>query len=287
MRAAAAAAGLLLAAAAPLVRAAPDVRVLEGRIAALEQRLAQQGAGTAGYGQVQLVTQIQQLQEEVRTLRGQVEENANLLEQLQKRQRDLYLDLDRRLAGLEGGGAPGTPGSSVAPPSAAAPPTAFTPPGPGTGGGPSESAAPPPAAAPAGAPPSAPPAGADEQTLYRAAYEELRAGRYEAAVSGFRGLLGQYPRGDLADNAQYWIGEAYYVTRQYDQALPEFEKVVSGFPQSPKAADAQLKIGFVHYNRREYARAREALEAVVRSWPTTPAARLAQSQLQRMQQEGV
>lgn len=281
---------LALALASAAAGAAPDVRMLEGRISALEQRVAQGSGGR--YGQVELVTQLQQLQEEVRGLRGQVEQNANLLEQLQKRQRELYLDLDRRLVTLEGG-APPEPAAGTTPPQPPAP-AAQVPPPVASGAPPAPSAAssgaavaPPPTApgfsSPAGAPV---PGGQDEQTAYRAAYDELRAGRYEAAIQGFRDLLARYPQGDLADNAQYWIGESYYVTRQYEPALAEFSKVVSGFPDSPKAADAELKIGFVYYNQGQFGQAREHLEAVVRGWPTTPAARLAQSHLRRMQEEG-
>lgn len=302
-----AATALALVLAPALAGAAPDVRMLEGRISALEQRVAQ-GSGTTaggGFGQVELVTQFQQLQEEVRNLRGQVEQSANTVEQLQKRQRELYLDLDRRLAALEGSGGAGpapSPAEAGDVPAGADP--AAMPADAGAPGGPSGAASAAPGgsrpaspSAPAVAPPgtpaanapagTAPPAGADEQTLYRTAYEDLRAARYEAAIAGFRNMLNAYPQGDLADNAQYWIGECYYVTRQYDQAVTEFAKVVSGYPQSPKAADAELKIGFVHYNQRRFAEARQHLNNVVTGWPTTPAARLAQSHLRRMQEEGV
>lgn len=279
MRCASALAGVVFAAAATSVAAA-DLRTLEGRLTALEQRVAQGSAGASRSGQGELVFQLQQLQEEVRALRGQVEQNARQIEQLHGRQRDLYLDLDRRLVDLEGGGsgAPaGPPAAPVAP--LDAPPVEQ----------PRLGAASPPPGADEGARSADRPAegGQDEQALYRAAYEELRVGRYEAAVEGFRNLLEAHPEGDLADNAQYWIGESYYVTRQYDLALREFEKVVRDYPESPKAADAQLKMGFVHYNRREFGQARANLSAVLEKWPDTPAARLAQSHLRRMQDEGV
>ena len=98
-----------------------------------------------------------------------------------------------------------------------------------------------------------------EQAAYRAASELLRIGRYEDAIAGFQAQLQQYPGGSLADNAQYWIGEAYYVTRQFDRALAEFQRVAAEYPQSPKAADALLKVGYIQYERRQFAAARQTL----------------------------
>jgi tol-pal system protein YbgF len=126
-----------------------------------------------------------------------------------------------------------------------------------------------------------------EEVMYRAAADQLRIGRYEDAIAGFRAQLQQYPTGNLADNAQYWIGEAYYVTRQFDQAMAEFQRVPAEYPQSPKAADALLKIGYIQYERRQFAEARQTLNNLKSTWPDSPAARLADNRLRRMQEEGV
>lgn len=126
-----------------------------------------------------------------------------------------------------------------------------------------------------------------EQAAYRAASDLLRIGRYEDAVAGFQAQLQQYPGGSLADNAQYWIGEAYYVTRQFDRALAEFQRVADEYPQSPKAADALLKVGYIQYERRQFAAARQTLTDLKTTWPNSPAARLAENRLSRMKEEGV
>lgn len=282
------------------VSAATNPQDFDQRLTALEKAAA---SGSSGQSQAQLVIQLQQMQAELRQLRGMVEESANQVEQLQKRQREFYLDLDSRLSALEpGGGAgrsgqpPGAPADAGAqpPPDASAEPAAppsmpLPPPGPVE-----RPVAPIAPAAPAASstpspesPVAAVPAAADEQTAYRAASEQLRVGRYEDAIAGFQAQLQAYPNGSLAPNAQYWIGEAYYVTRQFDRAVSEFQRVVSQYPQSPKAADALLKVGYIQYEKREFAAARQTLTHLKTTWPNSPAARLADNRLARMKEEGI
>lgn len=307
---------LSLALAGPVL-AATNPQDFDQRLRALEQAAGSAGAG-AGQSQAQLVIQLQQMQAELRQLRGMVEESTNQVQQLQKRQREFYLDLDGRLSALEPGGAPagasrpppGEEGASDVPPpadamggDAQAPSSRALPAPPATDPGPVErpvapvsnaepevsTGAPPPpdgqvaSIAPA---PTAANAGG-EQAAYRAASDLLRIGRYEDAIAGFQAQLKQYPGGSLAANAQYWIGEAYYVTRQFDRAQSEFQRVAAEYPQSPKAADALLKVGYIQYERRQFAAARQTLTGLKTTWPNSPAARLAENRLSRMKQEGV
>jgi tol-pal system protein YbgF len=109
--------------------------------------------------------------------------------------------------------------------------------------------------------------GAGEQAEYDTALAILREGRY-------------------ADNANYWLGETYYVTRDFDQALQTFAGLVNNFPQSPKVSDSQLKMGYIYYEKQDWAAARKSLEAVVSNYPGTTTARLANDRLQRMKKEG-
>lgn len=305
---------LMLLAGAGAVSAAPNPRDFDQRLTVLEQAVNAEG----NQSQARLVMQLQQMQAELRQLRGMVEETANEVQQLKQRQREFYLDLDGRLGMLEQGGAgaaaaapPSTAAGAQAPPAPDAPsveapqaPAVQAPPA-----GPVErpvapvTGEPEPAAADDAVPatpsqataaPAAPPVAApaavnsgSEEVMYRAASDQLRIGRYEEAIAGFRAQLQQYPTGSLADNAQYWIGEAYYVTRQFDQALAEFQRVPAEYPQSPKAADALLKIGYIQYERRQFAEARQTLSNLKSTWPESPAARLADNRLRRMQEEGV
>ncbi len=142
-------------------------------------------------------------------------------------------------------------------------------------------------AAPAVAAPVAPPADpALEQPIYKQAFDLLMQRRYDEAKQAFRAFLRQYPKGRLAANAQYWVGEASYVMRDFATALDEFTKVVQNYPASKKVPDSLLKIAFIQYEQKEWVKARKTLESVVNQYATTTAARLARKRLERMRIEG-
>lgn len=118
--------------------------------------------------------------------------------------------------------------------------------------------------------------------LYRAAYEELRAGRHDAAERGFREFVRRYPHHDYADNAQYWLGECFYDQKRYDKAAPEFRAVVQRWPTGNKAPDALLKLGFSLAALGDVDKARAALREVPAAYPRTEAARLASERLAQL-----
>jgi len=248
---------------------------LETRLQQLERRLDSRSL-------VGLMEQVSALQREVQQLRGDIEVQTHSMESLQKRQRDLYLDIDRRLHRLEAGGVqgqtdmPGTaamvptqPGGLTPPPAAPfAPSASFTA---TTAGSAAASAALNPA---------------EQRKDYDRALEQLKEGRYTEASTAFQAFLKKYPGSSYADNAQYWLGEVYYVTREFQPALSEFGKVVEAYPDSTKIADAKLKIGYIQYELKDWAKAREMLAQVVQAYPGTTTARLAQERLDRMKREG-
>lgn len=135
--------------------------------------------------------------------------------------------------------------------------------------------------------PVAPPADpALEQPMYKQAFDLLMQRRYDEAKQSFRAFLRQYPNGRLAANAQYWVGEASYVTRDFATALDEFSRVVQNYPTSPKVSDSLLKIAFIQYEQKEWAQARKTLETVIQEYASSTAARLARKRLERMRIEG-
>ena len=97
-----------------------------------------------------------------------------------------------------------------------------------------------------------------------------------------REFLKKYPDSSLADNAQYWLGEAYYDQRNYEQALTEFRRVVKRYPSGNKAPDALLKIGYCYAKLGDVAAARDVLAQVVEVYPKTAAARLATKRLEEL-----
>jgi tol-pal system protein YbgF len=233
-------------------------------------------------GLVDLLTRVDQLQRDVQKLRGDIEVQNHTIEDLQRQQREQYLDIDRRLQLLETGGQP-----AVAPVADMAG---------GAGSAPVTPAVSPPAGStpPAGvlAPATAPAAGAtiDDPATMQAEYDTalaiLREGRYSDAALAFDQFITRYPTGPLTDNAHYWLGETYYVTRDFDKAKATFGKLVSTYPNSPKVADSRLKVGFILYEQQKWKEARAELEAVVGNYPTSTAARLASDRLARMKKEG-
>jgi tol-pal system protein YbgF len=250
---------------------------VEARLDQLERKLDSRGL-------VDLMEQVKTMQRDLQELRGGIELQTHNLESLQKRQRDLYVDIDRRLHRLESGGAvepingaAGQDASGMTGPSGFAPVTSV------------QGSAAPELNSAAGAVAVAPAATlnpADERKDYDAALEILKQGRYNEASAAFQGFLQKYPGSSYADNAQYWLGEVFYVTRQFPQALAEFEKVPGNYPSSSKIADARLKIGYIQYEMKNWSEARQSLTQVVEGYPGTTTARLAQERLDRMKQEG-
>jgi tol-pal system protein YbgF len=211
---------------------------------------------------VELSSGLEALRSETAMLRGEIETLRFETENSDSRQRELYVDVDRRLQQLET--APRAPISS---PGASVQPDA------GAFG-----------AAPAGAAAAAAarPTGSDQQN-YQAAFDLIQARKYEEANTAFTSFLSQFPTSPLADNAQYWLAETHYVRGQYDDALPEFRKVLETYPQSAKLPDALLKVGFCQAELGDRAAARTSLQEVMRQFPDTTAARLASQRLDRLQ----
>ncbi len=263
------------------------VRTVLAALASLPLAAAGQQSPQAGGGEItlsrqsamELLSQLEALQSEVRQLRNRVELQGNELERLTARQRALLDDIDRRVGALERGTARSAPMQRTPPPAAAAqtPPRVQPAPQPSTAMIP----------APASAPPiSRTTASAQEQREYDAAFNLLKQGLYTRASQAFAAVTEKYPTSPLAGNAQYWTAEANYVVRNFGQALDGFNKVIRNYPQSAKVADASLKIGYSYYELRNWDKARKALTSVVERFPKMTVARLAQIRLDKMKQEG-
>jgi tol-pal system protein YbgF len=228
---------------------------LEARLIRIERVLDNQSL-------IELSTQLAQLQSDAQALRGEVETLRFESENSGNRQRQLYLDVDQRLQALEQGQA-----RIVDPPVAVIDQSQA-----GT-------------LAQGGA--QRPAVSGSDQDNYQAAFDMLKNGQYMQSAEAFRQFLVVFPSSPLADNAQYWLAETYYVQRQFTTALPAFQIVVDSYPNSLKLPDALLKIGFCNYELKQWAPARTALERVVREFPDTTAARLATQRLERMAQDRV
>lgn len=126
--------------------------------------------------------------------------------------------------------------------------------------------------------------GLDEsRELYNTAYRDLIRGNYQLALQGFRQFMERYPNHELADNAQYWIGEVFYAQGRFPNAIEEFEKVVKLYRSGDKTASAILKIGYSYLNIGETEQGRIYLEEVVKDYPDSQEANLAKGRLATLQ----
>jgi len=220
---------------------------------------------------------VSQLEDQLRVLTGQFEEMNYNLDQAKRRLETLASDIDQRLAALEHGGAQ-TPAA----------PTALVPPrGRGAGDSPA-------AAAPLAGPPERPPQGKGQapaamatppgdatsgslasgspQEQYNHAFGLLRQGKYDAAEQALRAFIQRYPNDALAGNAQYWLGETYYVRKDYGNAAAVFAEGYQKYPKGGKAPDNLMKLGMALSQLGQKADACRAFARLDRDFPSAPAA---------------
>lgn len=214
----------------------------------------------------ELLGRLEQLQSEVQQLRGMVEEQGHTIADLERKQNNMYSDLDERMQVLTGAGtqvaaAPAAESEAAQPDSA-----------------PAAGAEAVPEDKPAGAEVSEQPA-VSEQDRYQKAYETLRNGHNAQAIQMLEAFYADYPEGQFADNAQYWLGEAYKINRQPEKAQAAFNKVINQYPSSPKVPDALLKLGYIELDAQNFAKARDYFTRITAGFPTSTAAHLAAKKL--------
>lgn len=214
----------------------------------------------------ELMMQMEQLQQELQTLRNKLEQQERALSRMQDEQRNRYLDLDqraqehsRRLEKLEENRplqiqplpVPAAPASSA--PSA-----------------PSTSAV-----------PASPQNRLSDSEAYAKAYELVPERRFDDAVTAFQNFIRQYPESRLVGNAYYWIGEIYMAQNRTQDAEKMFDAVVRRYQDSFKIADSKYKLGLIYQRYGDERKARDMMESIVRDHAREPAADLARTYLQR------
>ena len=208
---------------------------------------------------------LQILQEEVRQLRGMLEEQANEITLLKKRQQEDYIDLDRRLSsssrinvvpnpsptGVSGVTTVGT--SPQLKPTSTSPTAGVIKPPTNTGSG--------------------------EQAAYKQAYGFLKARKIPDAKNALKKFLLNYPQGLYAANAHYWLGEVHLLESELPEAAIEFLAVVEQYPGHRKVNDATFKLGKVYHLQNQPEKAKVLLQQIAKG--SDSSARLAQDYLLR------
>ncbi len=133
-----------------------------------------------------------------------------------------------------------------------------------------------------GAAPAAGPPPGSEQAAYMQALDSLKNAKYPDAIGELQQFLKSYPKSDLADNAQYWLGEAYYASGDFAKAAAAFHTLLDQWPSSSKAPDALLQLGYSQYELKQYADARATLAEVSQKYPGSNAAQQAQDRLRQL-----
>jgi tol-pal system protein YbgF len=211
-------------------------KALDERLSKLEASGQERNDRTA----VDLLQLIESLKQDMAKMRGQMEVLVNQTEQLERRQKDLYVDLDNRLRKMETMGAQWQEKLSQGERDANA-----------------------------------------EKQAYETALNQFKFGNYQLSITGFQNFLTNFPNSQLAPNAQYWIGNAYYAMRDYKSAIAAQRKVVSLWPDHPKAPDALLDIASYQSEMGDNKAARESLNTLVKKYPNSPAAEKAKQRLVR------
>lgn len=251
---------------------AANIHAADAELSA-EDRLARLERLVNSNALVDVMVRVESIQSEMQRLVGEIELQKHTLEEIKKRQRDLYLDIDRRLLQIERRS--GSAGISSAPavnnqPVTNVPPqvttTVATTPGtetsPVTSGEVKDKEG--------------------EQVAYQKAFDLLRALRYEKATLAFRQFLMDYPNGRYAHIAQYWLAETSYHTRKFDIAVKDYQTLINKYPKSPKRADALLKIGYSQFELNFFAESKAVLEKLIQSYPGTTEAGQAENLLQKI-----
>lgn len=262
----------LLATASAPVTAESDLSV-EQRLSRLENLLGNQVL-------MEQSQRLEQIQQELSSLRESMESQEHQLGLIKQRQRNLYQDMDRRLHDVEikgGSGSSGSSNTSIVPLAIPTPASSVPPPSGTSTVKPAQQTS---AVA-------APVAGdKNGKSAYTAAFNTLKQGKYQQSITAFKAFQVSYPDSVYGANAQYWLGEAYSVSRDYKTALAEFQKVVSQYSGSNKVEGAMLKTGFTYYEMQDWESAKSALQAVIKKYPNTTVARKAKERLQRIKREG-
>lgn len=234
---------------------------LEDRVLKLERMV-----NARGLSQVEMQQQIDALTNDVRSLRGALEESNYKLQQATDRQKTLYQELDKLQQS-----------TSAPPPAPATPAAAGEQPAqqPATTPAVTPSAAQPASATPAAAP-AAPVSGSESQDYDAAVSLVIKDKNYTKAIPAFDTFITSYPNSALQPGAHYWLGQLQLNQGDREKAKTHFLTVAQKYKDSPKRPEAIYKLGVIAKADGDIEKANKFFQLVIKQYPNTSAAQLAQ-----------
>jgi tol-pal system protein YbgF len=217
----------------------------------------------------ELMTRLDEAQAEIQQLNGKLEEQANTIAELKKKQSAMFADFDDRLQQVEtklSGSAKPTASTETPAPVAKEPEPAV------------ETTPPPKSVTPAANP--VPVAGS--QTPYQQAFEAFRSGQVTEAIAQFSALLSKDPTNQLANNAQFWLGKAYRVNKDSGSAKQAFNTLLTKYPTSQKIPEALIELSIIETEQKNSAKAKDYLTRVITDFPSSKSAEIAAKKLQQL-----
>lgn len=196
--------------------------------------------------------QLDEMQQEVNDIRGAVEVHSYKLEQILQRQRELYLEIDKRIESVM-------------------------------------TTAPQPGASPVTVSPVTPSnqvvLSGDENDAYDSAVNLiLKEKQYEQAIPEFESFLQRFPNSSYVPNAHYWLGLLQFNKQEWNASETHFNQVVDSYPNSSKRADSLLKLGVISQKRSNLARAEQLFQQVISDYPDSSVRKLAETRLRNLRQ---
>ncbi|GHC26926.1 tol-pal system protein YbgF [Aidingimonas halophila] len=210
-----------------------------------EQTQAQSG------GSLMLLNQLDEQQEQLRQLRGQLEELRHQFEREKQLSRERYLDLEERLLSISE--------------SEDASPRVDTQSAQDVTSGSSSTSN----------------GDADAQAAYQDAFQYVQSRDFPDAIDAFEAFVEEYPDSRFTANSYYWLGELYSAESELDASADAFERVLDDFPDSSKVPDAMYKLGLLRSRQGNTEEGRDLLTRVRDEYPDSTAAELAEEFLQQ------
>lgn len=118
--------------------------------------------------------------------------------------------------------------------------------------------------------------------LYDITLRIYREGQYEKAITGFTAFLEKYPNSDLADNAQFWVGESYMALKQFEQAILAYQEVIKKYPKGNKVPNALLRQALAFGEINDKISSKLLFKKIIKNYPNTSEAKIAEAKLKTM-----